>query len=168
MSAIDQSTTAAATVAGSTAESGSAVKSPMPSFVSLAKSASTAVLAAIAVALIMRRLGAAVSLASGLVICLAMYAGIYSFVTGATKIISGFVGGKAGVNAASYMPQFLFATVGKFIGIGIALYLMFKFLHINLLVMLGGFLIAQLAITVTSLRSLTDSPVLGGKPKRRT
>ena len=172
LGAIEQTTTAAqATASGADTVSGAngaAAKAPLPSFSELARAASMAVIAAIAVALIMRRLGIAVSLAAGLVICLGMYAGIYSFVNGATKVISAIVGGKGGVSAGQYMPQFILATLGKFIGIGVVLYSIFRFLHINLLMMLAGFLIGQVAITVTCLRSLIATPLLGGKSASRS
>ena len=143
-------------------------KSSLPPFVELARTAAIAVLGAIAVAIVLRQLRSAESLAAGLAVCLAMYAGIYTFVQVIARVALALYGGEPHARTGGLMPWFLLAMIGKFFGIGIFLFLLVKYLHVNVLTMLLGFLIAQIAITVACVCRMNATQLWGGRSSKRT
>jgi hypothetical protein len=58
------------------------------------------------------------------------------------------------------MPWFAIVAILKFVVLALTLYVMIRVLHLGLIPLAVGFLVAQIAITAACIRSLTSSKLI--------
>ncbi|MDR3709775.1 MAG: ATP synthase subunit I [Capsulimonadaceae bacterium] len=127
----------------------------LPDMKRLATGAVLACLPLVAALLVLGHPHIALGAAAGTGVCIALYAFLRRFVAGVMGVLAPGAAGQVadpGVGAAKTL--FLVGSIGKFIVIGIVLFVLISVLKANIFGFVAGFVVSQVAVTIIAVKHL--------------